>query len=545
MVIPHINGSIKNKSHNKGVAGLIAYQMLLTALGGRVVRCYNEDNRILCASGVLLLGPEEEPCDDSIYVAEPEAAAAALRLLTPGISPVIFTTGDHPDFPELAGKCSASVCVTDMSLVSLHNELHRRLELYRSWREILDHDSSKGITVLIQNGAKLADASVYLLNPQREIVTGSKKTEHNEHLRSVIDYNYTIVGDSLNQLFDQLDNGGSFAEEAAGENGLHFCALPVKSRSELLGYLLAASEHEPAVLREILYLLSIRAEIMLSKTDAGYDGRMSFQVIAQDIFSDRDINFEELQMRLQRLPSPPKKFVRCILIRPRNSLVINMNKLISEAEHIFPACNATILDDEVVILISSDYSSCPLTYDMPEFDNLLQKYDAHAIISNPTKTVRGLRIMYRQCRGLFEVVLKVQRQDSNRYFMFEHYLAYYIIHLCAQQAKAAFGTDDIVFLAHPGVLAVTRYDRTYNSDLRDVLFAYLMNRCSISRTAKAMYMHRNTIIYKINKIEEILGQPIDDPSLRFALIFSCMLIRYRENYQNEHVQLSVFERTTP
>ena len=523
---------------------MIAFQMLLTALGGRVVRCYNENNRTLRASGVLLLGPEEEPSDDLIYVAEPAAAAEALRRFAQGRSPVIFTTGDHPDFPLLCEKSSASVCVTDMSLVSLHNELFRRLELYRSWGQILDQDSSKGISVLIQNGGKLADASVYLLNPLREIVTGSKKTEHNEHLRAVIDYNYTIISDKLRRLFDRLDAGEFFAEDV-GENGIHFCALPIRSGSNLLGYLLAASENEPGILREILYLLSIRAELMLSRSNAWYDGRMSFQVLAQDLFSDRELNFEELQMRLQRLPNPPKKFIRCILIRPSNNSALNMNKLIGEAEQIFPGSSATILDDEALILVSSDYSTCPIDYNMVEFDNLLQRYDAHAIISNPSKTARGLRVMYLQCRGIFDIVLKVNYQSTNRYFFFERFLSYYIIHLCAQQAKAAFGTDDIVFLSHPGVLAITRYDRTYNSDLRDVLFTYLMNRCSISRTAKAMYMHRNTIIYKINKIEEILGRPIDDPYLRFALIFSCMIIRYRENYQNEHVQLSVFERTTP
>lgn len=523
---------------------MIAFQMLLTALGGRVVRCYNENNRTLKASGVLLLGPEEEPSDNLIYVAEPTAAAEALRRFGPSHSPVIFTTGDHPDFAGLTEKSSASVCVTDLSLVSLHNLLFRRLELYRSWAEILDQDSAKGVSVLIQNGGKLADASVYLLNPQREIITGSKKTGHNEQLRAVIDYNYTIISDELTRLFDQLDEGSFFAE-GRGEEGIYFCALPIKKEDDLLGYLLAASDDDPGTLREILCLLSIRAEIMLSRTDAWYDGRMSFQVLAQDLFSDRELNFEELQMRLQRLPNPPKKFARCILIRPRNSFVVNMNKLIGEAEQIFHGCNATILDEEILILVSSDYSTCPLDYNMAEFDNLLQKYDAHAIISNPSKTARGLRVMYLQCRGIFEVVLKVSWKDAGRYFYFERYLPYYIIHLCAQQAKAAFGTDDIVFLSHPGVLAITRYDRTYNSDLRDVLFTYLMNRCSISRTAKAMYMHRNTIIYKINKIEEILGRPIDDPYLRFALIFSCMIIRYRENYQNEHVQLSVFERTTP
>lgn len=523
---------------------MITFQMLLTALGNRVVRCYNESNKTLKAVGILLLGPEEKVSDDCIYVAEPEAAAKALGRIELNERLVVFTTGDHPEFAELTEKSLAAVCVTDMNLISLHNELFRRLELYKGWQDMLELDSSKGISILLQNGGKLADASVYLLNPQCEIVTGSIKPEHNEHLRTVIDYNQTIISDEVSGLFKQLGKDRHIAE-AEGQNGIRFCALAVSSGSYLLGYLFAVSMYEPGMVKEILYLLAIRAALMLSKSDAGHNGRVSFQALAQDLFSETPPNPEELQMRLQRLPQAPRKYMRCILVRPRNSFVFNMNKVVSDAEHLFPGDNTTILGEEILILVSSDYSTCPLTCNMQDFENFLQKYDANAMISNPSKTARGLRVMYLQCRGVFEVALKVRYQNTNRYLYFERFLPYYIIHLCAQQAKAAYGTDDVVFMSHPGVLAVTRYDRTNNGDLRDVLFSYLMNRCSISRTAKALYMHRNTIIYKINRIEEILGQPIDDPYTRHSLIFSCMIIRYRENYQNEHVQLSVFERTTP
>ena len=103
-------------------------------------------------------------------------------------------------------------------------------------------------------------------------------------------------------------------------------------------------------------------------------------------------------------------------------------------------------------------------------------------------------------------------------------------------------TDDVVFLCHNGVLTLTRYDRAYQNNLRDVLFYYLMNDRSISRTSSQMYMHRNTLIYKVKQIEELLGESLDDPYTRHSLIFSCLLLRYRELYQKEGVILSPMER---
>ncbi len=519
--------------------------MLLTVLGKHVIFCRNDSTRKLKASGVLLLDTSASLFPDYLYVAEPRDVIAVLQRPMLSDNLVIFTAGDAPRLRELAEKCSTTVCITDLSLIALHNELFRCLEIYKEWRDALVSKSDGGIYSILQTGGALADASIYLLNLQQEIVAGSTKPEYGDLLRYVIDYNQTIISEDVKKLFTLLNEKEPFAN-TKGEEGINLCVLPIQDGTDTLGYLFTASKYELSLLKQLLFLIAIEVAESLSKSDSLKRGRISFQTLAQDLFSkDQPEHLEALQMRIQRLPHPPKKYMRCIVVKPHSSFLYNMNKIAIEFESIFPSDNVGVLGDELVILLSSDYSTCPLACELAELDDLLKKYEAYAMISNPSKTARGIRIMYLQCKGVFDVALKVRYQINNRYFFFERFMPYYIVHLCAHQSKEAFGTDDIVFLSHPGVLAVTRYDRTNNGDLRDVLFTYLLNRCSISRTAQALYMHRNTIIYKINKIEEILGQSMDDPYVRHSLIFSCMLIRYRENYQNEHVQLGVFERTAP
>ncbi|CAM3622503.1 PucR family transcriptional regulator [Erysipelothrix urinaevulpis] len=61
----------------------------------------------------------------------------------------------------------------------------------------------------------------------------------------------------------------------------------------------------------------------------------------------------------------------------------------------------------------------------------------------------------------------------------------------------------------------------FNNELRRTLKAYLDNQCEISSTADELYLHRNTIIYRIKKAEDILGVDLNDSettlSLRIAL----------------------------
>ncbi len=54
------------------------------------------------------------------------------------------------------------------------------------------------------------------------------------------------------------------------------------------------------------------------------------------------------------------------------------------------------------------------------------------------------------------------------------------------------------------------YDKVNNTDYVELLESYFENNCKINETAKSLYLHRNTVNYKISKIEEILDINLDD-----------------------------------
>ncbi|WP_209123768.1 PucR family transcriptional regulator ligand-binding domain-containing protein [Alkalihalobacillus sp. BA299] len=64
-------------------------------------------------------------------------------------------------------------------------------------------------------------------------------------------------------------------------------------------------------------------------------------------------------------------------------------------------------------------------------------------------------------------------------------------------------------------------------DLVQTLEFFLNHNCQISETAKSMYIHRNTVIYRLKKCEEILGRDIKNSDetlrLRMALFVKTLL----------------------
>lgn len=53
--------------------------------------------------------------------------------------------------------------------------------------------------------------------------------------------------------------------------------------------------------------------------------------------------------------------------------------------------------------------------------------------------------------------------------------------------------------------------------LLSTLSVYLETHCQISETAKRLFVHRNTVIYRLDKCEELLGRSLKDPDTTFHL----------------------------
>ena len=57
------------------------------------------------------------------------------------------------------------------------------------------------------------------------------------------------------------------------------------------------------------------------------------------------------------------------------------------------------------------------------------------------------------------------------------------------------------------------------------LYHYLLNGRSIALTAESLHVHRNTLIYRLGKLSELLGEDIKelDADRAFYYLFSCMI----------------------
>lgn len=71
------------------------------------------------------------------------------------------------------------------------------------------------------------------------------------------------------------------------------------------------------------------------------------------------------------------------------------------------------------------------------------------------------------------------------------------------------------------------YDKGHRSSLMETIIAYFGHHGNVSQTAEALYIHRNTLSYRLDRIQELTGQDLENPDERLALQLALKLWQVR------------------
>lgn len=78
-------------------------------------------------------------------------------------------------------------------------------------------------------------------------------------------------------------------------------------------------------------------------------------------------------------------------------------------------------------------------------------------------------------------------------------------------------------LIHPAISHLRDYDKKHRTSYAKTLYTYLICERSTSSAADAMFIHRNTLQYRITRIQELIPLDLEDPSVRMHIILSYIL----------------------
>jgi DNA-binding PucR family transcriptional regulator len=89
---------------------------------------------------------------------------------------------------------------------------------------------------------------------------------------------------------------------------------------------------------------------------------------------------------------------------------------------------------------------------------------------------------------------------------------------------------DLLNFCSDGLLKLIDYDKKNNTEYFKTLKAYIAADKNAVQTAKNMYIHRNTINYRLNKIKEIANLDLENGDEIFRLTMSMKILEFNEHH---------------
>ena len=267
-----------------------------------------------------------------------------------------------------------------------------------------------------------------------------------------------------------------------------------------------------------------------NRTSNGQD----FGAFLYDVLETQVVSGSEIYQQLSRFPTVNDISYRVLVFEfddpEKQSREASL--LMSELPRIFPHCNSALYYGRVVAIIHPEnLASDHLEIDPDKLERLqalAEKTGCVCAVSAGTPNFKVLRTQYSIALSVANIGPKIRRDAKQRVFRAEQHMAYVLAELCIKAYLQENPHGEYTYLLHPGTMQLLRYDLANGTDLVYVLKGYLQNDCNASKTAEALCMHRNTVVYKMKKVEELLESPLDDPKNREFIQMSCIIIDYCE-----------------
>ncbi len=187
----------------------------------------------------------------------------------------------------------------------------------------------------------------------------------------------------------------------------------------------------------------------------------------------------------------------------------------------------TVIPDEEEIAVLRRHREQLFTFPLPEgMERALEELGCVAGIGNATRDCGMLRTMCQMIRHMLRLRQRLGREEVLCFL--DQYQMMIVLDYCVQEYVQRNGHTDICYLAHPALVHIARYDARQGTDLRQVLYQYLVFGGNVQRTAAALYMHRNTVMNKLKKISEMVPLDLSDGLLCQRLLLSCQVLEYAE-----------------
>lgn len=438
--------------------------------------------------------------------------------------------------PELLRRCACLIEVRDqVTGYQVMNVVSQTLDTYCRWDDKLHSVVSNYGTVeeLLECSAPVFGNPIGIHNDVLECIyesdvpgkNGLKLLEKNRSRRRNVEYIKTMMEDVEFQKSFQIE--GAFFAEASSTKG---CTLI--QNLFLYGqfaYRIVITERYRKLKPQDLYLLEHLAAYIKIVLMPNYrqfsDDRRSFYNFLTEFLDGTTQEIQSIDRYIQRRGWRSGDYFVCITftINTREVFGVTASAVSYYLKKLIKNSEVFLYQQHILAIVDVGDKPVKTTEITHQFSEYMRDMNMKAGVSNPVQGAQYIRDLYRQSTIALEMGANLW--DHLWIYYFSQVAPYYIMERC-------LGELTVKAICTPAIIEILRYDAENRTDYFHTLKVYLECNLNLTTASAQLFIHRTTLLYRLDKIRTLFCVDERDPVKRLYYQFSIQLIQYT-SYQPE------------
>lgn len=269
----------------------------------------------------------------------------------------------------------------------------------------------------------------------------------------------------------------------------------------MMGYVIIVSKTGmfSAAEQQIIPLLSNSAKERIVKSNNGnwidYRASQLNNIFADMLAGAQNVDMER-RMKLAKLSFPEQKCLA--IIRPvyYKEPAYYKSRLIPDMQAIFGKTAFSVVKNDLVLLLTAADGGTITPEQRAALEQYTQGHRLIVGISNCFQANNQLSLHYNML--LQTLQLAKQMRSDQKLFFFSDYVYYALLDQVEDKSLLSF-------IRHPALDTLIHYDREKSAELYQTLRVFTKCGFNKAHTSERLFLHRNTVNYRIAQIESICG----------------------------------------
>lgn len=244
-----------------------------------------------------------------------------------------------------------------------------------------------------------------------------------------------------------------------------------------------------------------------------------FSYFLADLLENPETNYPSVRERLHILGFNLKEDLYIMTISASSYREANakLEVIVRELNSILTGSIYAIYENTLVMLFSRSRENGLSAYELHTLEHYLRNNSLTAGMSNFFTDLKSARRFYLQAKKAAEVGRRLQEEGPIHYYSTAYF--YHIMEICEKE-------EDLQYFIHPAMMKLLYHDRERHSELLKTMYYFLKTPGNPAHTAENLHIHKNTLLYRMNKIKTLTGCGLEDGDEIMSLGLSYKLMRY-------------------